>query len=100
MDSVKKLYAAFASLGREYSFRRRLAEAAVRDWRWATSSWFDPRPLFFEQHAWPLGRPLRAPPARPEGRVCCGFDADGRVVVEREFNELGSYQETFFNWHK
>jgi hypothetical protein len=98
-DSIVELYAAFAALGHEYRFRKASAEAAVRTWRWATGCWFDPRPLFFEQNGFPRGRTLREPPAQLDGRVCCGFDAEGRVTVEREFNPYG-YKETFLNWHR
>lgn len=94
---MEQLDAAFAVLASEYRLRKALAERAVRDWRWATSSWFDLRPLYFESNGWPHGRAVRHQPAHREGCVCCGFDSTGRVVVERQFNRFGCY-ETFFNW--
>jgi hypothetical protein len=98
MESIERLDSAFASLANEYRPRKAVAEQAVRDWRWATSGWFDLRPLYFEQHGFPRGRTVRQSPQR-EGCVCCGLDASGQIVVERQFNEFGHY-ETFIDWDK
>jgi hypothetical protein len=57
----------------------------------------DIQPLHFEQHGFAPGRRLKQEPADRRNRVACGFDSDGRVVVERQFNEFGCY-ETFYAW--
>lgn len=88
---------AFASLSEEYDSLKVSTECRVKFWRWSTSPWFDPRPLHFERMGHAAGRQLRTEPANRVGRVCCGFDEQSRVVIERNFNELG-YYETFFNW--
>ena len=88
---------AFSVLRDEYRLRKGLAERAVNEWQWATSSWFDVRPLYFERNGWPRGRRLRKVPPDPNGRIECGLDRLGRVVVERQHNEFGFY-ETFYNW--
>jgi len=97
MDTLEQVESAFAKLASEYRSRKRLCEGTVRDWRWATWSWFDPRPLYFERHGFTPGRRLRQAPADKYGYVCCGFDEFGRVTVEREFNKFGFY-ESFYNW--
>ena len=97
MDSIEQAESAFASLGGEYQLRKRLSENGVREWRWATWCWFDLRPLYFERNGFAPGRRLRQAPANRYGRVYCGLDEIGRVIVERRFNEFGFY-ETFYNW--
>ena len=97
MDSVEKLESAFASLAGEYSFRKKLAEKSVREWRWATFTWFDLRPLYFERAGYAPGRRLRQAPANRYGRAYYGLDEEERITVERDFNEFGFY-ETFYNW--
>jgi hypothetical protein len=95
---IETVEAAFAALRREYRPRKGRAEGAVCEWVWSTSSWYDPRPLHFERNGWPRGRRLREEPTNRYGRVQCGFDDDGRVVVEREYTEYGFY-ETFYEWN-
>jgi hypothetical protein len=97
MDTVQKLESAFASLGSEYSFRKKLAEKAVQKWHWATFTMFDPRPLYFERAGFGPGRRLKQAPSNRYGRAYYGTDEKGRITVERDFNEFGFY-ETFYNW--
>lgn len=87
----------FAKLHSEYQMRKNSSEALVIEWRWYTWCWFDIRPLHFERNGWAPGRRLGKIPAHPSGSVENGFDAQGRVVVERQFNEFG-YYETFYDW--
>jgi hypothetical protein len=97
MEAIEPLDRAFAALGKEYAARKSLSENSVREWRWYTSHWFDLRPLYFESNGWAPGRPLHKTSANP-GCVCCGLDAQGRVVVEREYDEFSEFKETFYNW--
>lgn len=87
----------FAALAGQYRDRRARAEQAACAWRWATGPWFDARPVYFERHNDRPGRFLKKPPTRPKGRVEAGFDAAGRVIVEREHTEFGCY-ESFYAW--
>ncbi|HEX5958132.1 MAG TPA: hypothetical protein VFY92_05680, partial [Hyphomicrobiaceae bacterium] len=43
------------------------------------------------------GRRLKQEPANRRNRVACGLDRDGRMMVERQFNEIAFY-ETFYDW--
>lgn len=89
----------FVALSSEYSERKAEAEARVRRWQWATNSFYDPRPLFFECNRNHPGRLLRKPPVKTVGRVQCGLDVNDRVVVEREYNRFGFY-ESFYAWER
>jgi hypothetical protein len=97
VDFASQTEAAFAALAGEYRARKKAAEDAVCAWKWAKASWFDPRPLYLERHGWRPGRSLRAAPANPRNHCCCGLDRSGRVMVERDFNEIG-FSETFYHW--
>jgi hypothetical protein len=99
MSTIEQLDEVFSALAEEYSFRKRMSESAVQEWCWYTWSWFSLRPLDFERHGWARGRRLREAPANRHGSVCCGLDKDGRVVVEREYDELDAFMETFYNWN-
>ncbi len=97
MDFMAKMEAAFAALSRDYTARKKAAEGKVCDWKWSKSPWFDPRPLHFERQESRPGRLMRTPPADPVDHCECGLDSVGRVVVERQYNEVG-VSETFYDW--
>jgi hypothetical protein len=97
VNVLSEVEAAFAALDGEFHTRKKAAEKAVRSWQWATWCWFDIKPLHFERSGLKPGRPLRQEPADRRNCVACGLDRDGRVVVERQFNEFGFY-ETFYDW--
>ncbi len=97
MDYITQTESAFAALRGEYRERKKKAEKAVREWKWATFIWFDLQPLYFERHGLARGRRLRQAPLKPRNVVSCGLDEMGRVVVVREFDEVGFY-ETFYHW--
>lgn len=96
-EQMKRVEAAYARLGKEYRKRKKKAEAAVVEWRWAKASLFDIRPLYAESRGRPVGKPLKKRPANPKNHFECGYAADGRVMAERQYNELGMY-ETFYDW--
>jgi hypothetical protein len=97
LDTFAQLESAFAALGGAYRSRKEAAEKLVLDWQWGTWRWLDILPLYFERHGFAPGRRLKQEPADRRNRVACGLDGDGRVVVERQFNEFGCY-ETFYAW--
>jgi hypothetical protein len=97
MDTLTEVEAAFAALGGEFHARKKAAEKAASTWQWASWCWFDIKPLHFERSGSKPGRPLRQEPSDRRNCVACGLDREGRVVVERQFNEFGFY-ETFYDW--
>ena len=70
-------------------------EDAVVEWRWARegSDLQRPEPLYRERYGTPTPRLLRQPPAVPRDEQQYGFDADGKIVVAREYVEPGCFRE-------
>lgn len=95
MNQVLTMEAAFAKLHTQYRSRKKAAEGMVHEWKWATASRYDLRPLYFERHGWAPGRTIRQIPSDKNGYVSYGIDSSGAVMVERQFNEFGCY-ESFF----
>lgn len=71
----------------------------MESWEWATSPWFDVRPLWFERHNDLPGRRLKAVPKRTDNRTEVGLGRDDIVWVERNHTKFGPY-ETLFRWEK
>jgi hypothetical protein len=81
-----------------YAKLKAAAEAAVVRWEWATFVVHSYEPAYFEISKVTQGRILPSEPAEPiSGAHGYGFDAHGRVVVERQQTEfVGRVYETFF----
>jgi hypothetical protein len=89
----------FAQRGAKYKRRKAQAESRVADWHWATKHVWNLNPLYFEMNKDRPGRALAAKPARLNGALCYDTDKSGRIVVEREYTEVGPY-ERFYDWSK
>lgn len=90
---------AFRKLDKEYATRKAAAERQVVEWRYSKRSVIDFRPLHDEVTGWPPGRPLKSKPANLKNIFETGFDAVGRVVVERQYTEVvRDFYETFYDW--
>lgn len=79
----------FERLADEYPWRLAAAERDVVEWRWSKHEGLAHREIpradeIFEEPPPPV-RFLRRPPARPMSERHFGFDADGRVLVERRY---------------
>lgn len=81
-----------------YGEIKRDAESKVVRWEWATSDLFSYEPAYFEINKYRRGRTITGEPDPLLEGVCgYGFDAGGRVVVERQQTEFpGRYYETFY----
>jgi hypothetical protein len=81
-----------------YAQLKAAADASVVRWQWATFALHSYKPAYFEISKMTPGRPLKAEPVPPKsGAHGYGFDAEGRVIVERQQTEfLGRCYETFF----
>lgn len=76
---------------------RRDAEARVARWVWATGPLHDLRPFWPERLGIARGKTLARAPTKRAGRYAYGFDADGRIVVERHHASLaGQFHEEIF----
>ena len=88
---------AFALLPREYELRKAEAEAAVDKWSYSTSRRFDARPYYFDRHGSTPGRTCRQVASTKNRGTAEGFDHEGRLLVERQYNEISFYQ-SFSRW--
>src|SRR4051794_29301980 len=92
-----------ADLGRarrRYRALKGRCEARVERWEWATTSAIDPRPFYHERNELPRGRVLKGRPGTiKRGTHAYGFDAEGRVVVVRQYTEFrGRMYEEFLTY--
>jgi len=74
---------------------RRECEATVVDWRWARegSDLQRPEPLYHQRHGLPKPALLAYAPATPQTEQQYGIDADGNIVIAREYVGPGSFRE-------
>lgn len=67
---------------------------------WSRNPRHQLEPFYFELGDCRRGRPVKKEPALLLGWHEYGFDADGRLIQEREYTELpGRYYEEFFTMH-
>jgi hypothetical protein len=57
----------------------------VTTWKWATDDRYDPRPFWYERNRWKRGQLLESVPSRPNGKYEYGYDAEERLLVERQY---------------
>ncbi|MCC6574035.1 MAG: hypothetical protein IT462_09600 [Planctomycetes bacterium] len=81
-----------------YADLKAAAEAKVVRWQWATFATYSYKPAHFEISKYARGRLLPSEPTPPVSGVHgYGFDANDRIVVERQQTEFpGRVYETFF----
>lgn len=74
---------------------RQECESAVVQWRWAPgdAELQRPEPLFRERFGVPVRRLLEQAPAVPRDEQQYGFDADGSIIVVRQYVSPGSFRE-------
>ncbi len=71
------------------------AERAVVEWRWArkNSDLQRPEPLYRERFGAPAPRLLDSGPAAARDEQQYGYDAEGNIIVAREYVGPGSFRE-------
>lgn len=85
---------------------REAAKAAVIEWKWSNFWMWSPLPFWFESGGYPRGRAFKEPPQKPDyHHIATGFDAEGRVRVERLYTdimreEVRWYEDTIFEYHE
>ena len=82
-NSLTDLASDFEALRGGFVARRIEAETAVVAWKWASKPLFSLQSLSFERRGIRAGHWVRKQP-RSLDRCQYGFDADGRIVVERQ----------------
>lgn len=72
------------------------SEAAVVRWEWWTGDHYDLEPYRSERHRFSRGKKIAEPTTKKDraGKEAYGFDAEGRVRVQRSYCEIG-FSETF-----
>jgi hypothetical protein len=77
-----------------YARAKRETEARVVRWEWASFTRYSLEPHYFERHRFRRGDVLARPKRGAHGH---GFDAEGRLCVERRLTEFeGRFYETFY----
>jgi hypothetical protein len=74
---------------------RETSEGAVVEWRWAgkNADLQRPEPLYRERFGVPAPRLVEEAPATPRDEQQYGYDADGNIVVVREYLSEGGFRE-------
>lgn len=84
MNPIETLQARFAQAQGDYPRLKAEIESRVVCWFWASDTVHVIEPFWFEHHRYPRGRRLKAKPAGADHHEY-GVDADGHIVVERQF---------------
>jgi hypothetical protein len=90
----------FARARATYKTLKKSCEGRVVRWQWATFAIHEAEPYYHERHKIARGRKLKVKPAKvTSGMHQYGFDADGRVVIVRDYTEFkGRFYEEFFTY--
>lgn len=99
MDSTtkKRLEEMAARAERDYAGIKADAERRVVRWEWADFARYSLNPAYFEGMKFTRGKVIPGEPNPPEGAFGYGYDAKGRIVVERQQTEFpGLEHETFY----
>ncbi len=96
---MKRARAFTTSATADYKKLKKATEAAVVRWEWATKQRHSHVPAYFETRNQTRGRALKAEPTTWSYQVQEGYDAKGRMVVERRrTNTKDSQYETFYRF--
>lgn len=72
-------------------------ESQVAEWFWATSDLYSPEPFHYESNNWARGRKLKEAPAKKAHHHYYGLNAQGEIIVERQYTSFEQYfYELFF----
>ena len=72
-------------------------ESQVATWFWATSDLYNPEPFHYESNNWARGRKLKEEPEKKAQHHHYGLNAQGEIIVERQYTSFESYfYELFF----
>lgn len=77
-------------------------EQCAMRWEWGTFVLHSLEPAYFELNKMRRGAPLEEEPDEPvSGVTGYGFNAQGKLVVERQLTEFaGRFYETFYRWEQ
>src|SRR5437870_1527009 len=100
----KTLEARWQELYDQYESVKAALPTVVR-WEWTKGERYNPRAFYFERNP-PRGRTLKQPPQNKDEKTGCyeyGFDAQNRVIVERQYGIESVYiadgiNEAFYHY--
>ncbi len=92
---LRVAHRALEDLVERHAELRQACEDAVVEWRWARegSDLQRPEPLYRERYGQPAPRLLERAPAVPQDEQQYGYDADGNIVVAREYVGAEGFRE-------
>jgi hypothetical protein len=95
----KRAATLFKTATKDYAKNKRAAEKAVTTWQWATRETTDVHPTWFATLTQGRGKKLPKKPTKANYQAHEGFDAEGRVVVQRAFtNSWDNPYEKFITY--
>ena len=100
MDEIEKLRELFKSAKNDYEALKKRAEAQVVSRRWASDEYINLEPFYFEFNRFSKGRVLKEAPKNIANAYEYGFDAQDRVVFERQYVSEKYFYEEFYFWRQ
>ena len=98
MDEIERLRTFLKSARDEYKALNKIAEAQVVSRRWASGSYINLEPFYFEYNRFFKGKILKTKPKKIVNAYEYGFDAQDRVVFERQHDGKKSFFESLYFW--
>ena len=98
MDEIERLRTFLKSVRDEYKALNKIAEAQVVSRRWASGSYINLEPFYFEYNRFFKGKILKAKPKKIANAYEYGFDAQDRVVFERQHDGKKHFFESLYFW--
>ena len=96
-EDLKRARAMAAKGRKNYSKLKTEVEARVVRWEWASFPRHSYEPAYFEINKFPRGKVLAYEKDAPLPPYQCGYDTQGRMIVERQYTEFpGHVGETFY----
>ena len=98
MDEIERLRTFLKSVRDEYKALNKIAEAQAVSRRWASGSYINLEPFYFEYNRFFKGKILKAKPKKIANAYEYGFDAQDRVVFERQHDGKKHFFESLYFW--
>ena len=96
MSEIKNLRRLFENASNDYLALKNKAEAQVVNRRWASTSYINLEPFYFELHGFSRGKILKESPKNLADTYDYGFDAQERVVLVKQYADEERFYEDFY----
>jgi len=98
MDEIERLRTFLKSVRDEYKALHKIAEAQAVSRHWASNQYLNFEPFYFEYNRFSKGKILKAKPKKIANAYEYGFDAQDRVVFERQHDGKKHFFESLYFW--